>query len=1002
MDLVFDLVWPISFEVPLVAVILGLVVGLSYSVLALGIVLIYKSSRIINLAHGEVGAVAAASMALMVNDWGLSYWLALPLALLVAGGLGAIVERTVIRRLFKAPRLIVLVATLGVAQLFLLISYLLTQSVDNRAPGFPVPFRSSVTVGQFLVLNDRELMILLLVPLAALALAAFFRFTGFGVAIRASAENGESARLAGIPVKRVSTFVWMLAATLSGLTAIMLSPGKGLFTTESLGPGLLLRALAAAVIARMTSMPVAFAAGIAIGVVEQVVFWNYPIGGQVELILFLVILGALFVQTRAKDGPRTEETSTWSFTQMARPVPRALQGVAWVRRMNWIGALAALGAAAALPLVLSNSQTFMLTTVVAFAIVALSVTVLTGYAGQISLGQVGLFGVGAAASYQLTVNLYVPFWLSLLLAGAAGSALSVLIGVPALRIRGLFLAVTTLGFALVAQKWLIGQDWMAGIGAIAPRPYIGTTVDFATQRAYYVIALAGLVGAILVTRNLLRSGIGRNFVALRDNESGAAAFTIPVTRTKLIAFGASGFLAAFAGAIYGHGIERFGVNNFPVTDSLRVVSMTIIGGLGSIPGAILGAFFVIGIDRLVDVAWVRLLSTSVGLLALLMFLPGGFAQILYSCRDRLLGRLARKIEARQPGAHPMVAASSSQGDQPDMSVVLEQAGRLESAAHQRSLARTAPAASLLAVRGLRLHYGGVRALDGVDLDIAEGSILGLIGPNGAGKTTLFECIAGFNHPDQGQVTFGGVDVTSLGPEGRARLGLIRSFQDARLFPSLTVHQTVVASHERLQPSRLIDSVLSLPVERRRERTKAARADELISAMGLDAYRDKLIRELSTGTRRIVELACVLALEPRLLLLDEPSSGIAQRESEALGPVLRRVKELTGCTMVIIEHDIPLVMGLADEVVAMESGRVIARGAPDVIRHDPRVVASYLGTNETVIARSGVVNGDGAVRQRCGALTAAQEPCQNTARPGSLACGIAAHRHAIDREPAMSS
>lgn len=652
MDLVFELVWPVRFEVPMVAVLLGVIVGLSYSVLALGIVLIYKSSRVINLAHGEVGAVAAAAMAWLVNDGGMSYWVALPLALAIAAALGGLFERTVIRRLFKAPRLIVLVATLGAAQLFLLVTYLITQSIDNRAGGFPVPFDASTTVGRFLVLNDRELMILLVVPLVAACLAAFFRFTSFGVATRAAAENGESARLVGIPVKRISTFVWMLAAVLSGLTAVMLSPGKGLFTTESLGPGLLLRALAAAVIARMSSLPVAFAAGIGIGVVEQVVFWNHPIGGQVELVLFLVILGALLVQTRRPDQSRAEEVSTWGFIQAVRPIPRALQDVAWVRWLNWIVAGVGLAVACALPLFLSNSQTFLLTTVVAFAIVSLSVTLLTGYAGQISLGQVGFFGVGASVSYQLTVNLYVPFWLSLLLAGVAGAALSVLIGIPALRIRGLFLAVTTLGFALVSQKWLIGQDWMAGIGAIAPRPYVGTAVDFATQRAYYFIALTGLVGAILLTRNALRSGIGRNFVALRDNEAGAAAFTIPLVRTKLMAFGLSGFLAAFAGAIYGHGIERFGVNNFPVSDSLRVVAMTIIGGLGSIPGAILGSFFVIGIDRLVDITWLRLATTSVGLLALLMFLPGGFASLIYGARDRLLTALAARIERRRDAPRP--------------------------------------------------------------------------------------------------------------------------------------------------------------------------------------------------------------------------------------------------------------------------------------------------------------------------------------------------------------
>jgi ABC-type branched-subunit amino acid transport system ATPase component len=259
---------------------------------------------------------------------------------------------------------------------------------------------------------------------------------------------------------------------------------------------------------------------------------------------------------------------------------------------------------------------------------------------------------------------------------------------------------------------------------------------------------------------------------------------------------------------------------------------------------------------------------------------------------------------------------------------------------------------MLEVRDLKVTFGGVHALGGVDLDVAAGSVVGLIGPNGAGKTTLFECIAGFTRPTGGSVSFLGEDVSHWTPEARARVGLIRSFQDARLFSSLTVFQTILVSLEKQSPSRMLTSIVPLPFVRARETAKATRVDELIATMGLDAYRDKLVSELSTGTRRIVELACVLALEPKLLLLDEPSSGIAQREVEALGGLLRRIRDVTGCTMLVIEHDMPLIMGLADTIVALESGIRIAAGAPDEIRHDPQVIASYLGTTDVVIERSG--------------------------------------------------
>ena len=637
MDLVFTLHWPITFEVPVVAVVLGLIVGLSYALLALGLILIYRSTRVINLAHGEMGAFAAAIVAVLVNQNGWPYWAASLAALVAAALLGGLVELLVIRRLFAAPRLIVLVATMGLAQLFLFGTFVLNERIDNRLAGFPTPFRTTLTLGP-LVVQPGELLLVIAVPIIAVALAAFFRFTGFGVAVRAAAENRDSARLVGIPTRRISTFVWVMASVLAAATALMLAPGRGLTVTESLGPDLLMRALAGAVLARMTSLPKAVIAGLSIGVIEKVVAWNYSVG-EVELVLFVVVIAALLLQHR--DVARATDTSTWQLSALVRPVPRALQHLPIVRSLGWIGLTLSTTIAVLLPFALSNSQIYLMTTVVTFAIAGLSVMILTGYSGQISLGQLAFFGVGAAVSYQLTVQLYVPFWLALLLSGGVGAIAAVLIGLPALRIRGLFLAVTTLAFALVTQKWLLGQSWLVGPGVIAPRPYWGS-LDFTSQQSYYYLALAGLLLAILVCRNVLRAGTGRNLLVVRDNEAQGAAFTVPVIRMKLTAFALSGFLAAFAGAIYGHGVETFQVGSFPVADSLRLVSMTVIGGLASIPGTILGAVFVVGIDRLVDVAYLRLLSTSIGLLLLLLYLPGGFGQILYAVRDRLLAVIARR------------------------------------------------------------------------------------------------------------------------------------------------------------------------------------------------------------------------------------------------------------------------------------------------------------------------------------------------------------------------
>jgi ABC-type branched-subunit amino acid transport system ATPase component len=259
----------------------------------------------------------------------------------------------------------------------------------------------------------------------------------------------------------------------------------------------------------------------------------------------------------------------------------------------------------------------------------------------------------------------------------------------------------------------------------------------------------------------------------------------------------------------------------------------------------------------------------------------------------------------------------------------------------------------LQVRGMGISFGGVRALDGVDLDVAPGEIVGLIGPNGAGKTTLFDCISGLA-PGEGSVAVAGRDVTGLSPHARAHAGLGRSFQDARMFSSMTVLDTLRVAGERNAARRpsVIATLLGLGGVPEQAKAATDRALAVVQQFGLGAYRDKLIGELSTGTRRVVDLAGLLVQRPSVVLLDEPSSGIAQREAEALGPLLRQVRDELGCAMVVIEHDMPLLLGLVDRLYALETGRVIASGRPQDVVADERVVRSYLGDDPAAINRSG--------------------------------------------------
>lgn len=270
----------------------------------------------------------------------------------------------------------------------------------------------------------------------------------------------------------------------------------------------------------------------------------------------------------------------------------------------------------------------------------------------------------------------------------------------------------------------------------------------------------------------------------------------------------------------------------------------------------------------------------------------------------------------------------------------------------------------LLARGVSVRFGGLQALDDVSIRVGPGEIVGLIGGNGAGKTTFMDCVSGGVRPEPGSsITAFGTELVGLPAEMRAYHDVGRSYQAATLFPGLSVEEVLLVAVERHQPTNVLGALLGLGSARRVEGSKRELVGELLATMGLERYRDNLVRELSTGTRRVVDLASILAQRPRLLLLDEPTSGLAQRETEAFGPLIERVHQRLGCAVLIIEHDIVLIAGICDRVYALESGRVIAEGPPDVVRRDPLVVASYLGTDEAAIARSGAVSPASEPRRR---------------------------------------
>jgi ABC-type branched-subunit amino acid transport system permease subunit len=652
----------LAFTAPSYIILQGAIVGMGYGLLAMGLVLIYRSNRVLNFAQGQIGVIAAVFLVKLTADFHFEYWFALALAVGLAAGVGALSE-LVLRRLFVRPRVLVMVATIGLSQLLLALTALPFIRPKHLYQPVPVPFDISFTIGGN-IFPPGTVLTLIVAPLVAIGLAVAVRTTSWGLSMRAMSENADSARLSGVWIRRTSTLTWVVAGALSAFDAILNAPGQVSALTQALSPDLLLFALTAALIGAMVNLTVAFVAGIGVGVFYEVLQWNTTSSDNATAIqvaiFFVVILLVLLIRVGAiRTSARSAVASTW------------LQGGATVRaasdrlrrRVSVSGVWLAVAGAAFLPLVLDVGRQFLFSEICIYAVIALSLTVLTGWAGQLSLGQFGLVAVGALMTSHLGNSMPLP--LLMLFAGAVTALVAIIIGLPALRMPGLFLAVSTLGFAYFMQQsvlptscWtlpLVHKTLCTGLpddgSALISRPDLfGLSLD--SERAFAWFSLGVLLLSILAVRTWRDRGVARRLVAVRDNELGAAAMGIPVLRTKLLAFGLSGFMAGYAGVCFAFATQRLSTETFDPTVSFIIISMVVIGGLGSIPGAILGALYLEGLPAIFGAnPTIQFLTSGIGLIAFLLYLPGGLAQVLRQAGD-LTATGLRSLQQRRSGGPP--------------------------------------------------------------------------------------------------------------------------------------------------------------------------------------------------------------------------------------------------------------------------------------------------------------------------------------------------------------
>ena len=891
--------------------VLGLGNGAVYAAIGLALVLTFKSSGVVNFATGAIALYAAYTYALLRTgelmvpipglpktvDLGqpLGVFPAMAISLAISALLGVLFYALIFRPMRNASVVAKAVASIG---LMIVLQALIAQRAGTSiVPVEPIFDLTTISIGSSTAPTDRIWLALSIVAIAITA-TLMFRFTRFGVATEAAAESEKGAYLTGLSPDKIAFSNWALSSVVAGLSGILIAP---LVALNPVAYSLfIVPALAATLVGNFSSIWLTVVAGIAIGSLQsetinlQTTYDWFPKAGMSEAIPLVLIVGFLVVKGRPLPDRGT--------------VVRQALGRAPRPEHILLPTILAVALALIALLATSGSYRAAIVTSIILAILALSQVVVTGYAGQVSLAQLTLAGVGAYSISVLNVHLGVPFPLAPIIAALFATLIGVVVGLPALRVRGLPLTVVTLALAVFLEAfWFRNPSLNGGVdGAPIDTPKlfgfdlgIGAG-DSYPRMTFAVMCLVVLTAVALGVAWLRRSSLGTDMLALRANERSAAAAGINVSRTKLIAFALGAFIAGLAGSLLGYQQTLATPEPYTVFLGISLFAAMYIAGITSITGGVLAGIMAPGgllyllIDRFLHIGDYYAVISGILLIVTVMANPDGIASKLPRVPwPNLPRRQTKTISEDVPGSG--VAVTRRDSDAP-----------------------------LLMVRGVGVRYGAVQAAKDVSFEVYPGEIVGVIGPNGAGKTTVIDAITGFA-PASGTVTLDGVDLTKAAPHDRSRAGLGRSFQDVELYDDLSVAENVTVGATR---SRSKEDV-------------PQRVRRVLTMVGLSEEADTEVATLSQGRRQLVSVARVLSADPVVALLDEPAAGLDSTESRWLGDRLRDACN-AGTSILLVDHDMELVLTICDRIIVLDLGEVIASGPPEVIRADDNVIRAYLG------------------------------------------------------------